>query len=155
MPAQGTEHRAMPDRPAPEGALVEIADFVVREMAKGPRKHELRAPICCIGDVGFSRDDLDPERASMPSALTVRFRVGGSLPQIGVANPRDYRRWCGEGRPRPIENSRMKLDRVLSAPRTDTKPVLCLRQAKRLPAKPLDAFVDRRVTWRKHRRWMT
>ncbi len=109
----------MPDRPAPDAALVEIADFFVREVAKDPRNRKLRAQLCGIDDVGLSRDDLDPEKRSIPSELRISLRVGGSRPQVRAENPRAKCQWLGERLLRQIEKSRKNLARALAGPRAD------------------------------------
>src|ERR1700704_438734 len=69
------------------------------DVASDPRIDRLRDKMTCIEDKQFSRDYLDPDKRSIPNALTVEFNDGTSLPEVVVEYPIGHKRRRKEGMP--------------------------------------------------------
>src|SRR5213078_4153387 len=56
-------------------------------IAADPRIDWLRAKMVCVEDRNFSRDYLDPDKRSIPNAITVEFKDGSRLKEVVVEYP--------------------------------------------------------------------
>ena len=52
------------------------------DVASDPRIDRLRDKMTCVEDKQFSRDYLDPDKRSIPNALSVEFIDGSTLPEV-------------------------------------------------------------------------
>ena len=111
------------------------------DVAADPRIDRLRDKMTCVEDRQFSKDYLDPEKRSIPNALTVEFNDGASLPEVVVEYPIGHKRRRAEGIPHLIEKFERNLARRFPAKQQKTILELCLDQ-KRLEQTPVNEFVD-------------
>jgi 2-methylcitrate dehydratase len=111
------------------------------DVASDPRIDRLRDKMTCVEDKQFSRDYLDPEKRSIPNALTVEFNDGSSLPEVVVEYPIGHKRRRKEGIPHLVEKFERNLARVFPAQRQRAILELCKDQ-KRLEQTPVNEFVD-------------
>ncbi len=95
----------------------------------------------CIEDKQFSRDYLDPDKRSIPNALTVEFNDGTSLPEVVVEYPIGHKRRRKEGIPRLVEKFERNLARRFPPKQQKAILELCMDQ-KRLEQTPVNDFVD-------------
>ncbi|HTM59291.1 MAG TPA: bifunctional 2-methylcitrate dehydratase/aconitate hydratase [Burkholderiales bacterium] len=111
------------------------------DVAKDPRIDRLRDKMTCVEDKQFSKDYLDPEKRSIPNALTVEFNDGTSLPEVVVEYPIGHKRRRKEGIPHLVEKFERNLARRF--PREQQKAILdlCMDQ-KKLEETPVNKFVD-------------
>ena len=110
-------------------------------VASDPRIDRLRDKMTCVEDKQFSKDYLDPEKRSIPNALTVEFNDGGSLPEVVVEYPLGHKRRRKEGIPRLVEKFERNLARRFPAQQQKAILDLCKDQ-KRLEQTPVNDFVD-------------
>jgi 2-methylcitrate dehydratase len=98
----------------------------------------------CVEDKQFSKDYLDPDKRSIPNALTVEFNDGTSLPEVVVEYPIGHKRRRKEGIPHLIEKFERNLARRF--PKQQQKAILdlCMDQ-KKLEETPVNKFVDAMV----------
>jgi 2-methylcitrate dehydratase len=115
------------------------------DVASDPRIDRLRDKMTCVEDKQFSKDYLDPEKRSIPNALTVEFNDGSSLPEVIVEYPIGHKRRRKEGIPHLVEKFERNLARVFPAQRQKAILELCKDQ-KRLEQTPVNDFVDLMVT---------
>jgi len=111
------------------------------DVAKDPRIDRLRDKMTCVEDKQFSKDYLDPEKRSIPNALTVEFNDGTALPEVVVEYPIGHKRRRKEGIPHLVEKFERNLARRF--PREQQKAILdlCMDQ-KKLEETPVNKFVD-------------
>jgi 2-methylcitrate dehydratase len=83
-------------------------------VAADPRIDALRAKITCAEDKQFTRDYHDPQKRSIPNALTVHFKDGSTLPELAVEYPIGHKRRRAEGIPLLEEKFRTNLARRFS-----------------------------------------
>jgi 2-methylcitrate dehydratase len=111
------------------------------DVASDPRIDRLRDKMTCVEDQQFSKDYLDPEKRSIPNALTVEFNDGSSLPEVVVEYPIGHKRRRKEGIPHLVEKFERNLARRF--PRERQKAILELcKDQKRLEQTPVNEFVD-------------
>jgi len=111
------------------------------DVASDPRIDRLRDKMTCIEDQQFSRDYLDPDKRSIPNALTVEFNDGTSLPEVVVEYPIGHKRRRKEGIPRLVEKFERNLARRFPPKQQKAILELCMDQ-KRLEQTPVNDFVD-------------
>jgi len=111
------------------------------DVASDPRIDRLREKMTCVEDQQFSKDYLDPQKRSIPNALTVEFNDGSSLPEVVVEYPIGHKRRRQEGIPHLVEKFEHNLARRF--PRERQKAILELcKDQKRLEQTPVNDFVD-------------
>jgi len=110
-------------------------------VASDPRIDRLRDKMTCVEDKQFSRDYLDPDKRSIPNALTVEFNDGTSLPEVVVEYPIGHKRRRKEGIPHLVEKFERNLARRFPPQRQKAVLELCMDQ-KRLEQTPVNEFVD-------------
>src|SRR6266852_4893506 len=76
-----------------------IAQDYEDAVAKDPRIDKMRDKIVCVEDKQFSKDYHDPEKRSIPNALTVEFKDGKKMTEIVVEYPIGHKRRRKEGMP--------------------------------------------------------
>ena len=111
------------------------------DVASDPRIDRLRDKMTCVEDKQFSRDYLDPEKRSIPNALTVEFNDGSSLPEVVVEYPIGHKRRRKEGIPHLVEKFHRNLGRRFPGKQEKAILDLCTDQ-KRLEQAPVNEFVD-------------
>ena len=114
------------------------------DVASDPRIDRLRDKMTCVEDQQFSKDYLDPEKRSIPNALTVEFNDGSSLPEVVVEYPIGHKRRRKEGIPHLVEKFERNLARRFPKQRQKALLDLCIDQ-KRLEETPVNQFVDMMV----------
>jgi 2-methylcitrate dehydratase len=110
-------------------------------VASDPRIDRLRGKMTCIEDKQFSKDYLDPEKRSIPNALTVQFNDGTALPEVVVEYPIGHKRRRKEGIPHLVEKFERNLARRFPKQQQEAILDLCMDQ-KRLEETPVTKFVD-------------
>lgn len=80
-------------------------------VAADPRIDALRAKITCVEDPQFTADYHDPDKRSIPNALTVVFNDGTRLDEVVVEYPIGHRRRRAEGMPLLVEKFKANLAR--------------------------------------------
>src|SRR5437588_6176527 len=111
------------------------------DVASDRRIDRLRDKMNCVEDKQFSKDYLDPQKRSIPNALTVEFNDGTSLPEVVVEYPIGHKRRRQEGIPHLVEKFERNLARRF--PRERQKAILELcKDQKRLEQTPVNEFVD-------------
>jgi 2-methylcitrate dehydratase len=111
------------------------------DVARDPRIDRLRDKMTCIEDKQFSRDYLDPDKRSIPNALTVEFNDGTSLPEVVVEYPIGHKRRRKEGIPHLVEKFERNLARHFAPKQQKAILELCMNQ-KRLEQTLVNEFVD-------------
>jgi 2-methylcitrate dehydratase len=111
------------------------------DVASDPRIDPLRDKMTCVEDKQFSKDYLDPEKRSIPNALTVEFNDGSSLPEVLVEYPIGHKRRRKEGIPHLVEKFERNLARRFPLSKQKAILELCKDQ-KRLEQTPVHDFVD-------------
>jgi 2-methylcitrate dehydratase len=111
------------------------------DVASDPRIDRLRDKMSTVEDKQFSKDYLDPEKRSIPNALTVEFADGSSLPEVVVEYPIGHKRRRKEGIPHLVEKFERNLARRFPPPQQKAIRELCMDQ-KRLEETPVNEFVD-------------
>jgi 2-methylcitrate dehydratase len=111
------------------------------DVASDPRIDRLRDKMSCTEDQQFSRDYLDPDKRSIPNALTVEFNDGTSLPEVVVEYPIGHKRRRKEGIPHLVEKFERNLARRFAPKQQKAILELCMDQ-KRLEQTPVNEFVD-------------
>jgi 2-methylcitrate dehydratase len=114
------------------------------DVASDPRIDRLRDKMTCVEDKQFSKDYLDPEKRSIPNALTVEFNDGSSLPEVVVEYPIGHKRRRKEGIPHLVEKFERNLARRFTPQQQKTILELCKDQ-RRLEQTPVHDFVDMMV----------
>ena len=111
------------------------------DVASDRRIDRLRDKMNCVEDKRFSKDYLDPEKRSIPNALTVEFNDGTSLPEVVVEYPIGHKRRRKEGIPHLVEKFERNLARRFPAQQQKVILELCKDQ-KRLEQTSVNEFVD-------------
>jgi 2-methylcitrate dehydratase len=111
------------------------------DVAKDPRIDKLRDKIVCVEDKQFTRDYHDPEKRSIPNALTVEFKDGKKIAEIVVEYPIGHKRRRKEGMPVLVEKFKTNLARRFPEKQRAAILELALDQ-KALEATPVHEFVD-------------
>ena len=111
------------------------------DVAKDQRIDRLRDKIVCVEDKQFTKDYHDPEKRSIPNALSVEFKGGKKMPEIVVEYPIGHKRRRKDGMPLLVEKFKTNLARRFAEKQRAQILELCL-DAKRLEATPVHEFVD-------------
>jgi 2-methylcitrate dehydratase len=111
------------------------------DVASDPRIDRLRDKMTCVEDKQFSKDYLDPEKRSIPNALTVEFNDGTALPEVVVEYPIGHKRRRKEGIPHLVEKFETNLARRFPEKQQKAILELCMDQRK-LEQTPVNEFVD-------------
>src|SRR5437762_4158014 len=111
------------------------------DVASDPRIDALREKMTCVEDKQFSKDYLDPEKRSIPNALTVEFADGSSLSEVLCEYPIGHRRRRKEGMPILVEKFKTNLARRFPPEQQKTILELCADPG-RLEKTPVNEFVD-------------
>ncbi len=110
-------------------------------VAADPRIDALRAKIVCVEDPAFTADYHDPEKRSIPNALTVVFTDASVMPEVMCEYPIGHRRRRAEGIALLEEKFRRNLARRFSAEQQD-RILAASRDQKALEVMPVNAYVD-------------
>lgn len=110
-------------------------------VAADPRIDALRAKIICVEDPTFTKDYHDPEKRSIPNALTVQLKNGSFLPELVIEYPIGHRRRRKEGI--PLLEAKFRTNLARRFPRKQQEAILAvsLDQGK-LEAMPVNEYVD-------------
>ena len=111
------------------------------DVAADPRIDRLRDKMTTVEDKQFSRDYLDPEKRSIPNALTVEFNDGSALAEVVVEYPIGHKRRRKEGMPQLVEKFERNLARRFPPQQRKAIRDLCMDQ-RRLEETPVNEFVD-------------
>jgi 2-methylcitrate dehydratase len=111
------------------------------DVARDPRIDLLRARIECVEDPQFTRDYHDPEKRSIPNAVTVQLKDGRKLEEVVVEYPIGHRRRREEGIPLLVEKFRRNLARRFPAKQQHAIAGLSLDRG-RLEQIPVHEYVD-------------
>jgi 2-methylcitrate dehydratase len=111
------------------------------EIAGDPRIDALRAKIVCTEDKQYTRDYYDPDRRSIPNALTVEFNDGSRLDEVAVEYPLGHRRRRDEGIPLLVDKFRTNLMRRFPEKQQQSILAVSLDQRK-LESMPVHEYVD-------------
>ncbi len=114
-------------------------------IAADPRIDALREKIVCVEDKQFTRDYHDPEKRSIPNALTVELMDGKKLKEVVVEYPIGHKRRRKEGMPILVEKFKTNLARRFAEKQRARILELCM-DARRLEATPVHEFVDLMAT---------
>lgn len=110
-------------------------------VAADPRIDALRAKIDCVEDPRYTADYHDPDKRSIPNALTVMFKDGSALAEVAVEYPIGHKRRRGEGLPLLVEKFKTNLARRFGQARQQQILQASLDQAA-LEVMPVHAYVD-------------
>ncbi len=110
-------------------------------VAADPRIDALRARITCVEDPQYTADYHDPDKRSIPNALTVVFNDGSVLDEVAVEYPIGHRRRRAEGVPLLVEKFRTNLARRFLDAQQQRILQASLDQAV-LEAMPVHDYVD-------------
>jgi 2-methylcitrate dehydratase len=111
------------------------------DVAADPRIDALREKIVCVEDPAFTRDYHDPDKRSIPNALTVEFNDGSKFDEIVCEYPIGHRRRRDEGIPLLEAKFRTNLARRFPAKQQKRILDVSLDQQK-LEAMPVHEYVD-------------
>jgi 2-methylcitrate dehydratase len=111
------------------------------EVARDPRIDLLRARIECIEDAQFTRDYHDPEKRSIPNAVTVQLKDGRKLEEVAVEYPIGHRRRREQGIPLLVEKFRRNLARRFPVKQQHAIAEMSLDR-DRLERMPVHEYVD-------------
>jgi 2-methylcitrate dehydratase len=111
------------------------------DVARDPRIDLLRARIECVEDPQFTRDYHDPEKRSIPNAVTVQLKDGRKLEEVVVEYPIGHRRRREAGIPLLVEKFRRNLARRFPAKQQHAIAGLSLDR-RRLEQIPVHEYVD-------------
>jgi 2-methylcitrate dehydratase len=110
-------------------------------IAADPRIDALREKITCVEDPQYTADYHDPDKRSIPNALTVVFNDGSALAEVAVEYPIGHRRRRSEGLPLLVEKFRTNLARRFGQAQQQKILQASLDQAA-LEAMPVHEYVD-------------
>jgi 2-methylcitrate dehydratase len=110
-------------------------------IAADPRIDALRAKIVCREDPAFTADYHNPEKRSIPNALTVEFNDGSRLDEIVCEYPIGHKRRRQEGIPLLENKFRINLARRFPARQQRRILDVSLNQ-QALEAMPVHEYVD-------------
>lgn len=111
------------------------------DIATDPRIDALRAKIACMEDPAFTADYHDPEKRSIPNALTVAFTDGSVMPEVVCEYPIGHRRRRAQGIPLLETKFRHNLARRFSTKRQERILAASLDQ-RTLEAMPVNDYMD-------------
>jgi 2-methylcitrate dehydratase len=110
-------------------------------VASHPLIDPLRGKIVCVEDPQFTKDYLDPEKRSIPNALTVEFTDGTKLDELVVEYPIGHKRRRADGIPLLEAKFRTNLNRRFADKRQKQILAVSLDQTA-LEAMPVHDYVD-------------
>ena len=110
-------------------------------VAADPRIDALREKIICVEDPQYTTDYHDPDKRSIPNALTLVFKDGSALAEVAVEYPIGHKRRRGEGLPLLVEKFRTNLARRFGQAQQQEILQVSLDQAA-LEAMPVHEYVD-------------
>lgn len=110
-------------------------------VASDPRIDALRARIHCTEDPQFSADYLNPDKRSIPNALTVTFHDGVSLSEQVCEYPLGHRKRRDEGWPLLEAKFVRNLERRIASPQRDAI-LACSLDPARFEAMPVHEYID-------------
>jgi len=111
------------------------------DVASNPLIDSLREKIVCVEDPQFTRDYHDPEKRSIPNALTVEFHDGSKLEELVVEYPIGHRRRRKQGIPLLEAKFRTNIARIFPEMRQNQILAVSLDQAA-LEALAVNDYVD-------------
>lgn len=111
------------------------------DVAADPRIDALRDRIVCVEDPAFTADYHDPQKRSIPNALTVEFNDGTKLDEIVCEYPIGHKRRRAEGIPLLEAKFRINLARRFADRQQKAILAASLDQAT-LEAMPVHEYVD-------------
>jgi 2-methylcitrate dehydratase len=111
------------------------------DVASDPRIDALRDRIVCVEDPAFTADYHDPQKRSIPNALTVEFHDGSRLDEIVCEYPIGHKRRRAEGIPLLEAKFRINLARRFADRQQQAILAASLDQAT-LEAMPVHEYVD-------------
>lgn len=111
------------------------------DVASDPRIDALRDRIVCVEDPAFTADYHDPQKRSIPNALTVEFHDGTRLDEIVCEYPIGHKRRRAEGIPLLEAKFRINLARRFAERQQQAILAASLDQAT-LEAMPVHEYVD-------------
>jgi 2-methylcitrate dehydratase len=109
--------------------------------AADPRIDALRRKIQCVEDPQFTKDYHDPNKRSIPNAVTIEFADGKKLPEVIVEYPIGHKRRRAEGIPLLEAKFRTNLMRRFPTKQCDAIFAVSGDQAK-LEVMPVHEYVD-------------
>lgn len=110
-------------------------------VAQDPRIDVLRAKMECVEDPQFTKDYFNPDKRSIPNALTVEFNDGSKLAEVEVDYPIGHKRRRADGIPLLVEKFRTNLARRFPQKQQQAILAVSLDQAT-LEAMPVNEYVD-------------
>ena len=110
-------------------------------VAQDPRIDVLRAKMECVEDPQFTKDYFNPDKRSIPNALTVEFNDGSKLAEVEVDYPIGHKRRRADGIPLLVEKFRTNLARRFPQKQQHAILAVSLDQAT-LEAMPVNEYVD-------------
>lgn len=111
------------------------------DVASDPRIDALRDRIICVEDPAFTADYHDPQKRSIPNALTVEFQDGSMLDEIVCEYPIGHKRRRAEGIPLLEAKFRINLARRFADRQQQAILAASLDQPT-LEAMPVHEYVD-------------
>jgi len=111
------------------------------DAASDPRIDALRDRIICVEDPAFTADYHDPQKRSIPNALTVEFQDGSMLDEIVCEYPIGHKRRRAEGIPLLEAKFRINLARRFADRQQQAILAASLDQPT-LEAMPVHEYVD-------------
>ncbi|OJX38961.1 MAG: 2-methylcitrate dehydratase [Chloroflexi bacterium 44-23] len=111
------------------------------EIASNPQIDELREKMEVVEDPQFTRDYLDPEKRSIPTALQIFFKDGSSTEKILVEYPIGHPRRREEGIPLLMDKFRTGVEQHFPTTQVETIVALC-EDRERLEQMPVHQFMD-------------
>src|ERR1041385_5860372 len=114
------------------------------DVASDPRIDRLRDKMSTVEDKQFSKDYLDPQKRSIPNALSVEFNDGSSLPEVVVEYPIGHKRRRKEGIPHLVEKFERNLARRFPPQQQRAIRDLCIDQGP-LEEAPVNEFIELKV----------
>jgi 2-methylcitrate dehydratase len=110
-------------------------------VAANPQIDALRDKIICVEDPQFTADYHDPDKRSIPNALTVEFTDGSKLDELVVEYPIGHKRRREDGIPLLEAKFRTNLNRRFADKRQKQILAASLNQSA-LEAMPVHDYVD-------------
>ncbi len=112
------------------------------EVAADPRIDALRDRMVVAEDPRYSHDYLDPGKRTIPNAVQVFFRDGGSTGRVEIEYPLGHPRRRAEALPRLVEKFRANLATRFPGERVE-ELIELFEDAERLHALAVDDLIDR------------
>ena len=121
---------------------LEASDYIDgSEAATSQLVESLRKRISCVEDPQFTKDYHDPQKRTIPNAMTVRLHDGTTLEEEVVETPLGHRWRREEAKPKIIAKYKRHLESHYSSEKVDELLKLG-EDAKRLAEMDVDKYVD-------------